>query len=234
MSIMKILSISDIHGDVEKIELLVNKLDQKEDFDLIIIAGDIGDLDETNKILDILSSFKKQIFYVQGNWDSYPYGTTFNKQAIHIHLNHQTVNGWCFLGYSGSEANLYRGNKSLEGSFEFFAENKGKPGFQFGTYYQYRRSIIFKEVFNYLDKNDIDVDDLVFISHDRLFKLPFTPFLYIFGHEHQHMNNYHKGIHLLNTSAISKNSDLDTDYGGVGNYCLVSLNENFKVEFNEI
>jgi len=50
------------------------------------------------------------------------------------------------------------------------------------------------------------VDELVLVTHDRFYALPFTPFLYIFGHRHAPKHTYHKGIHCVNTSAISMES----------------------------
>jgi predicted phosphodiesterase len=230
---MRILSISDIHGDVYGIECLVDKLKKDSRFDLIVVAGDIASSKEDSKeIITLLSTIQPKIFYVQGNWDDYPYETQLSKKSCHLHLNHKKINGWCFLGYSGSEANGYRRNPSLDGSFEHYNKNKKKYKKIFKTYYEYRRSVIFDELYQYLDVNDIDVDELVLVTHDRLYKLPFTPFMYIFGHQHNPKYTYHRGIHLLNTSYIPKRITLRDD--DRYNYCIINLNQEAKVVFNDM
>ena len=114
---MRILSISDIHGELETFDILVEKL-VKLTFDVVLIAGDMGGREESKTIIRELSIFGKPIFYVMGNWDCFPYDEVLHKEAVHIHLNHQQVGEWIFLGYSGCAVNGYKslhaGNNVIE------------------------------------------------------------------------------------------------------------------------
>lgn len=62
---MKILHISDIHGKLSTVKLLCSKI-SKNDFDVIVVSGDIED-EDTLKILD--ENFSKPILAVTGNMD---------------------------------------------------------------------------------------------------------------------------------------------------------------------
>jgi len=64
---MKILAISDIHSNKKLIKKLEDII-QKENPDLIIIAGDISFFNEESpKVFGYLKKFNKKIFFVPGN-----------------------------------------------------------------------------------------------------------------------------------------------------------------------
>ncbi len=69
---MKVLAISDIHGNFYRLGKLVESL-KKKSFDLIIIVGDLtnfGSMNEAKEVLDIISKINhKALFYVPGNCD---------------------------------------------------------------------------------------------------------------------------------------------------------------------
>lgn len=205
-------------------------------FDVVIIAGDLGDLGEANAIVSPLAKFDKPIFYVMGNWDSFSYQESIHKAATHLHLTHQRVGDWVFLGYSGCAANLYRGNPSLAGKCDEFEKNKRRYKRKYGSCELFFKSIVFEEIQAYIGEHQIDVDELVLVTHDRLYALPFTPFLYIFGHRHTPKYTHHKGIHCLNTAAISmeammSQNPLDTP----GNFCLIDLGGmSCQIDFQEV
>ncbi|HLC77086.1 MAG TPA: metallophosphoesterase [archaeon] len=67
---MKILATSDIHGNEEAVKKLANDA-QKDGADLVIIAGDISDFDETpNGMIGPFLKKNKKVAFVMGNHES--------------------------------------------------------------------------------------------------------------------------------------------------------------------
>lgn len=232
---MRILSISDIHGELEAFEIFIGQL-QKLTFDVVLIAGDMGDRQESQIIFQELAAFGKPIFYVMGNWDSFPYNEVLHEQATHIHLQHQKVGEWIFLGYSGSAANGYKSHPTLNGSYTTYQNDHRRNKRKFGSYESYCKTLALEELSTYISENQLDVEDLVLVTHDRLYSLPFFPLLYVFGHRHQPKYTTHKGVHLVNTSAISPSSFFSrTTLDAPGNFCLIELDGlNCRVDFHKI
>jgi len=232
---MRILSISDIHGDIDAVEILMEQLSQKN-FDVVVIAGDIGDLKEAKEICRIIATLNKEILYVMGNWDDYGYNEVLHKKATHIHLNHRKIGDWVFLGYSGSAANGYNRNLELEECYNTFEQNSEYNRRKFGTFHTFRKNFILSKIEDYIKNNNIDVEDLVLVTHDRLYSLNFYPFLYIYGHLHKPKHTYYKGTHFLNTSAVSNHSILSNLPSDTpGNFCYVETEHlDCKIEFNTI
>lgn len=98
---MKLLIVSDIHGDYESLEKVI----KEESFDRLVVLGDIPsysyDYDEVNEILELLSKYKNKLVLIKGNCDYFvnydAYGLyahdeislTFNKHIVtftHGHL----------------------------------------------------------------------------------------------------------------------------------------------------
>jgi len=65
----KILAASDIHGDTSATKKLA-ELAEKENVDLIILAGDLTGLVETKNLLKPFKDKKEKVVFVPGNWDS--------------------------------------------------------------------------------------------------------------------------------------------------------------------
>lgn len=93
---MKILIMSDIHGDYENL----NKVLKNESFDKLIILGDLfsysfnyNNKDENN-ILKLLSNYKEVIILIKGNCDeniNYEEFGLFAHDIISLHLNNHIV-----------------------------------------------------------------------------------------------------------------------------------------------
>ncbi len=93
---MKILIMSDIHGDYENL----NKVLKNESFDKLIILGDLfsygfnyNNKDENN-ILKLLSNYKDAIILIRGNCDeniNYEEFGLFAHDIISLHLNNHVV-----------------------------------------------------------------------------------------------------------------------------------------------
>jgi len=232
---VRIVSLSDIHGELDAFDNLIDCLSGLT-FDVIVIAGDIGERKEAKVIFRELAAYGKPIFYVMGNWDDFSYSKTLNRHAVHIHLNHQRVGEWVFLGYSGSTANGFRGHPTLSNSKTIYESNYRHNKRKYGCYESYCRSLASEELRIYISEHEIDVEELVLVSHERFYSLTFFPLLYVFGHRHQPKYTRHKGVNLVNTSAISTRSFLNhIPPDAKGNFCLIELNGlNCSVHFHEI
>ena len=99
---MKIIAISDLHGDIKPIitYLKDNKVD------LIIIAGDItnfGPPELGEDILNEISSFEVPVLAVPGNCDPESINSSIDKsQAINIHARSMTIKNLGICGFGGS------------------------------------------------------------------------------------------------------------------------------------
>ena len=65
----KILAASDFHGDSAAAKKLAEQAD-KENVDLVVLAGDITGLIETDNILKPFVEKGKKVVFVPGNWES--------------------------------------------------------------------------------------------------------------------------------------------------------------------
>lgn len=66
---LRILAAGDIHGDSELVKKLANKA-EKEDVDLVILAGDITSPLETKNLIKPFKDKHKKVLLVPGNWDA--------------------------------------------------------------------------------------------------------------------------------------------------------------------
>jgi predicted phosphodiesterase len=99
---MKLLAVSDIHGNIDAVRRLRDR--ERNDFDAVVVAGDIGST-AAPEILGLLASFECPVLYVFGNWDSkLPYDTSFGANCHHLHLRSVECGGWAFAGFSGLPA----------------------------------------------------------------------------------------------------------------------------------
>lgn len=96
---MKLLAVSDIHGNVEAVRRL--RAREANSFDGVVVAGDIGSK-AAPAILHILASFACPVMYVYGNWDAQlPYDADFGPNCHHLHLRAVECGGWALAGFSG-------------------------------------------------------------------------------------------------------------------------------------
>ncbi len=100
---MKLLALSDIHGNVSAVRDL--RAREENVFDGIIVAGDIGS-DYAVEIFSILSTFHCPVFYVYGNHDwKLDYDAQFAEDCHHLHLNALSHGSLTLCGFSGCAAN---------------------------------------------------------------------------------------------------------------------------------
>lgn len=104
--LMKILSFSDIHDDVEAVRRL--RFLEKNSFDAVIIAGDMG-YNNAEEILRITETFECPVLYVVGNHDTTTrYDSSLRAPAIHIHNGPTIIENRCIVGYSGVDVDWGR------------------------------------------------------------------------------------------------------------------------------
>ncbi|RLF76142.1 YfcE family phosphodiesterase [Thermococci archaeon] len=101
---MRIAAITDIHGKVGKAEKLVERLEE-EDFDLLLIAGDITNFQgrgKASEILDILERVGKPMFSIMGNCDGRDVLDLLEEKGISLHDKRLEFGGTGFVGFGGS------------------------------------------------------------------------------------------------------------------------------------
>ena len=67
---MRILAISDLHGDSDQAKKLSEKA-EKEKVDLVVLAGDITGFVDTKNIIKPFKDKKQKVLIIPGNWDSF-------------------------------------------------------------------------------------------------------------------------------------------------------------------
>lgn len=95
----RFLVLSDIHDNIEHVRLLRDQEDN--DFDALIVAGDIGDT-ITQEFFEVTDSFACPAYCVYGNWDkNLEYRSTLSRYARLIHHNIEQVGDLYLTGFSG-------------------------------------------------------------------------------------------------------------------------------------
>jgi len=67
---LKILAVSDIHGDSKLVKKLAERA-EKEEVDLVVLCGDITGWTETKNIIKPFKEKNKRVLIIPGNWDSF-------------------------------------------------------------------------------------------------------------------------------------------------------------------
>ena len=101
---MRIIAITDIHGNENKVEWFVEKI-KDEKFDVLLIAGDITHFkgrDSAEKSLKYFLEFKKPVFAVMGNCDGRDVLDLLEELGISLHDKRIEINGIGIVGFGGS------------------------------------------------------------------------------------------------------------------------------------
>jgi Icc-related predicted phosphoesterase len=99
---MIITLLSDIHGNVDKIEKISDKLKMS---DLVVLSGDIthfGRENEAKQIIKRISEYQSNLLAVTGNCDYPEVEHYLSKEGISIHLRSAIFGGIGFIGVGGS------------------------------------------------------------------------------------------------------------------------------------
>ncbi|WP_324735926.1 YfcE family phosphodiesterase [Thermococcus sp. SY098] len=101
---MRIIAITDIHGNENKAKWLVEKI-KDEKFDVLLIAGDITHFKgrgSAEKSLKYFLEFKKPVFAVMGNCDGRDVLDLLEELGINLHDKRIEINGIGIVGFGGS------------------------------------------------------------------------------------------------------------------------------------
>lgn len=107
---MKILVLADIHGEYQKLDLLLDRVGEK--FDLVVCPGDFTDMfntpqhfdqtDVANLVIQKLLTTRKPLLCVPGNQDPYETLEILEEHSANIHGKKQKLSGETFIGWGGA------------------------------------------------------------------------------------------------------------------------------------
>ncbi len=121
---MIILGLSDIHGDITKLDQVREPLSQA---DLVLLVGDItnfGKEKEATHILGIIMEQTSRILAVSGNCDFPEVDSVLEQKGISIHKSGTIINDIGFIGVGGSlPAPFKTPNEMSEDDFKEGLEN---------------------------------------------------------------------------------------------------------------
>jgi len=128
---MRILQVSDIHGNFESAERIPKKARELK-ADLIVVAGDIthfGGIKEAAEILEAISEAGLPIFFVSGNCDSPRLLSWTPKEinAINLNARIETFSGYTFIGVGGGSGKFGTLTELEEEEFEEILEKLSSP-----------------------------------------------------------------------------------------------------------
>jgi Icc-related predicted phosphoesterase len=97
---MKILAISDPHGDYSKIKKIIEKAG---DFDLVVVVGDITNFGPDEKVNELAEMFDKPVLAIPGNCDQKSILKALeNSKAVNLHGKAEQIGNIRFIGLGGS------------------------------------------------------------------------------------------------------------------------------------
>ena len=99
---MKIVALTDIHGNISAIERLATPLASA---DLVLLTGDLthfGGADDVARVLAAVREHNRQVYAVAGNCDRRDVAEWLDTEGIGLHGRHEVVDGVAFLGLGGS------------------------------------------------------------------------------------------------------------------------------------
>lgn len=118
---MRLLALSDFHGNYSHVPAII---DMAEDFDAVLIAGDITDFGPDEHALELLEMFKVPVLAIPGNCDNPSIIPFLDENAICLHNSCRIMAGISFLGLGGSNPTPF--NTPFELSEKKIGENVGK------------------------------------------------------------------------------------------------------------
>ncbi len=96
---MKLLALSDLHGDYSRVEAILEKAG---DFDAVLIAGDITNFGPDEHALMLLKMFSVPVLAVPGNCDNPSILKLLDENVINLHNSYHTMGDIVFMGLGGS------------------------------------------------------------------------------------------------------------------------------------
>jgi len=99
---MRLLIVSDIHGNTEAVEHL---REEAESSDLILLAGDLthfGGVEDAARVVELFRSANSHLKAVAGNCDNRDIEQYLAKEGLLLDQSPYLFSGVCFLGLSGA------------------------------------------------------------------------------------------------------------------------------------
>ncbi|MGB9929911.1 MAG: metallophosphoesterase [Methanosarcina sp.] len=97
---MKILAMSDPHGDYSKIKKIAEKAGT---FDLVVIVGDLTNFGPDEKVNELVEMFDKPLYAIPGNCDQKSIIKALEaSKAINLHGKAEQIDKIRFIGLGGS------------------------------------------------------------------------------------------------------------------------------------
>jgi predicted phosphodiesterase len=189
---MNILAISDIHNNVAAVRRMRSL--ERNCFDVIIIAGDIGS-DHAETIFKVLQSFKCPILYVYGNWDrKLSYKASFGADCHFLHLNFVKIKSLTFTGFSGCPTHWGRNPIAMRS----LRKDRRTTSNDINELNRQALKRLIK-------KSNIDLSRTVLITHERhtrVREIAPNVALHLFGHIHAHSDSTFAGTRYVNVAAL--------------------------------
>lgn len=101
MGELRILAFSDIHADEDALDGL-RALASKEEYDVVLFAGDMTNRGPLSYAQDLLSLFGEKFYFVHGNMDSSAVVDILRPQPHYIHGRKVPLGEWNLVGLGGS------------------------------------------------------------------------------------------------------------------------------------
>ena len=96
---MKLLALSDLHGDYSRIKAIRNRA---EAFDAVLISGDITNFGPDERALELFGMFGEPVLAVPGNCDNPSILKLLGENAINLHNSSYSMGDLTFVGLGGS------------------------------------------------------------------------------------------------------------------------------------
>ncbi|NJD78592.1 MAG: metallophosphoesterase [Candidatus Methanoperedens sp.] len=96
---MKLLALSDPHGDYSHIEAIREKA---ESFDAVLIAGDLTNFGPDEEALELLGMFKEPVLAIPGNCDNPSILKLLDETGVNLHNSFRIIGDLTFIGVGGS------------------------------------------------------------------------------------------------------------------------------------
>jgi Icc-related predicted phosphoesterase len=223
---MKILALSDIHGNTRTLSKILNKV-KGHDIDLVLVAGDLtdfGSYNEAKSIIELISSSFSKVYFVPGNCDMiHDYKEDINK--LNLHGNYLVYKEIAIIGLGGSSPTPF--NTPLEFSEEEIEEILNSTYERLkNNYEKYEKLILLSHTPPINTKVDFVSSRKVHAGSlsVRKFVEKFSPHLVISGHVHEARN-----IDQINQTLL-----VNAGPASQGNYAIIDINESILIKLENV
>lgn len=190
---MRVLVFSDIHNNLEHVRLLRER--EANDFDAVIVAGDIGDR-ILPEFVSLVDSFDCPAYLVYGNWDrTCEYRLPPNSNCVLLNHNVEQCGELFITGFGGCPAGWGRNELFQQALAEHGPEVAPALALELNR----------ERLRETVRRAGVPEDRLVIVAHERLARLAEqgpAPLLHIHGHVHRHSFRHYKGTWYLNAAAL--------------------------------